>query len=321
MPRLLIIALLVLPISAWALEPEVQAAKNEGMRLWGISEWIEMQSYLEPAAEAGDVEAMYYLGEATRLLDRGLSLRAMAWYLQAAEQGDPYAMLRLFQGGACTAGDRCPEGFEDWHHAALAITQPQAEAGDPDAMLAMYHIQRMFEASRRAGEWLERAAEAGQPEAQTLLGRQILNGRGWYLTNSRRLGAAEEWLRQAAEQGYVPAMHQLSETLSHQYQYDEAWEWISQASEGGHLDARLWVAFCHLDPSYDPMCDSDRDISVGWGIALAVLEETGNETAEWVLEENSGVLMENKREEAEALARDWAYRTPPLSNFPPRFGY
>ncbi|MCE9661874.1 hypothetical protein LY622_00315 [Halomonas sp. M5N1S17] len=147
----LIIAFLVLSASSWALEPEVQAAKDEGMRLWGISEWIEMQPYLEPAAEAGDVEAMYYLGEASRLLDRGLSQAAMDWYLQAADHNDGYAMLRLFQGGACTAGDRCPDGHEDWHHAALAVAQPQAEAGDPDAMLAMFDIYRMFNEPRRAG--------------------------------------------------------------------------------------------------------------------------------------------------------------------------
>ncbi len=233
--------------TAWALDNEAQAAKEEGMRLWGIHQWIKMQPYLELSAEQGDVESMYYLGEATRLLDRGLSLRAMAWYLQAAEQGDPYAMLRLFQGGACTAGDRCPEGFEDWHHAALAIAQPQAEAGDPNAMLAMYHIQRMFEASRQAGEWLERAAEAGQPEAQTLLGRQILSGRGWYLTNGRRLGAAEEWFRQAAEQGYVPAMNRLSEALTNLGNHESAWQWLMRASEGGHINGRLGQGWCYLN--------------------------------------------------------------------------
>ncbi|MBW6393521.1 tetratricopeptide repeat protein [Billgrantia antri] len=317
----LLVAVLSLPIAAWALEPEAQAAKDEGMRLWGISEWIEMQPYLEPAAEAGDVEAMYYLGEATRLLDRGLSLRAMAWYLQAAEQGDPYAMLRLFQGGACTAGDRCPEGFEDWHHAALAITQPQAEAGDPDAMLAMYHIQRMFEASRQAGNWLERAAEAGQPEAQTLLGNQILDGRGWYLTNGRRLSAAEEWFRKAAEQEYVPGMVKLSEVLSNQERYEEAWPWTRHASRAGHLDSRLWEAFCSLDPEYDPICLVDQDIEKGWGLALSVIEETSNDTARWVLEENNDLLVDRRRRGAEQVAEEWIGREPPLSNFPPRFGY
>ncbi|WP_447043643.1 hypothetical protein [Vreelandella sp. H-I2] len=92
--------LLLWSINSWALPADIQAAKDEGMRLWGISEWIEMQTYLEQSAAAGDVKSMYYLGEATRLLSRGLTTEAMDWYLKAAEQGDPYAMLRLFQGGA-----------------------------------------------------------------------------------------------------------------------------------------------------------------------------------------------------------------------------
>ncbi|TVP45651.1 MAG: sel1 repeat family protein, partial [Halomonas sp.] len=57
---------------------------------------------------------------------------------------------------------------------------------------------------------LKRAAEAGLPEAQTLWGNEIMDGRGWYFTNSRRLEAAETWLRRAAEQDYAPGMVALT---------------------------------------------------------------------------------------------------------------
>lgn len=120
--KLLLLALLAFSINILALEPDTQAAKDEGMRLYGIGISAETIPYLEPAAEAGDVEAMYYLGEVHRLRNMGLTTEAMEWYLQAAEQGDVYAMLRLFQGGACTAGDECPEGYDDWHYAALDIS-------------------------------------------------------------------------------------------------------------------------------------------------------------------------------------------------------
>ncbi|GAA0565840.1 hypothetical protein GCM10008997_12740 [Halomonas salifodinae] len=323
MQRLLSIALLVLPISAWALEPETQAAKNEGMRLYNIGHSTAAMPYLRQAAEAGDVEAMYYMGEAERRQQMmGLTRAAMEWYLQAAAEGDAYSMLQLFRGGACTAGDRCPEGFEDWHHAALAITQPQAEAGDPDAMLAMYHIQRMFEASRRAGEWLERAAEAGQPEAQTLLGRQILNGRGWYLTNSRRLGAAEEWLRQAAEQGYVPGMVALTAVLEREGQYSELWSWGKRASLLGSRVSRVVHGECLIVPEREEYCREEADPIQGWAILYAVVEETSDNTAKYILEQLHSQLSREEQEEAEALAeREWIGREPPLSNFPPRFGY
>ncbi|WP_355662416.1 tetratricopeptide repeat protein [Halomonas salifodinae] len=323
MPRLLLIALLVLPISAWALEPEIQAAKDEGMRFYNIGHSTAAMPYLRQAAEAGDVDAMYYMGEAERRQQMmGLTRAAMEWYLKAAAEGDAYSMLQLFRGGACTAGDRCPEGFEDWHHAALAITQPQAEAGDPDAMLAMYHIQRMFEASRRAGEWLERAAEAGQPEAQTLLGRQILSGRGWYLTNSRRLGAAEAWFRQAAEQGYVPGMSGVASALIAQERYDEAWEWMQAASQAGHIDRRFGVGWCYLDPTWSDRCQNEQDKVKGWAIFHAMALETSNQSAIGNMRRNRDLLTDEEVTEAETLAeREWIGREPPLSNFPPRFGY
>lgn len=50
---------------AWALDEDAQAAKDEGMRLYGIRRADTAIPYLEQAAEAGDVEAMYYLVEAT----------------------------------------------------------------------------------------------------------------------------------------------------------------------------------------------------------------------------------------------------------------
>ncbi len=39
---------------ALALNEEAQAAKAEGMRLWGIHQWEKMQPPLEIAAEIGD---------------------------------------------------------------------------------------------------------------------------------------------------------------------------------------------------------------------------------------------------------------------------
>ncbi|PSJ20597.1 sel1 repeat family protein [Halomonas sp. ND22Bw] len=319
--------LMILPGIATALEPEVQAAKDEGMRLWGQHEWIRMQPYLKQAAEAGDVEAMYYLGEATRLLGRGLTEEAMGWYLQAAEQGDPYAMLRLFQGGACVAGDECPEDPEGWREQALAETLPKAEAGDTDAMLALYHIYRLMDDSGEGVEWLEKAAEAGNPEAQTRLGMNIRGGQGWYFLESRRLEAAEEWFRKAAEQGYVPAMTSLSDVLEKLDKHDQAWRWKVRASDNGHVDDRLTLGWCYINPeelnketSVD-VCSNKRDVMKGWAILTALKRGIGLRAAERVLEWNEDELNDRQKNEAEAMVDEWLNKQPPLSNFPPRFGY
>jgi len=148
---------------AWALDDEAQAAKEEGMRLYNSHQRSISTPYLEKAAEAGDAEAMYYLGEVSRLRHMGMNQADLDWYYQAAQHGEPYAMLRLFDGGACELGDICPENGDDWPQAALELTLPKAEAGDPEAMSILYDIYFYVEEpdEEKAMDWLLRAAEAG----------------------------------------------------------------------------------------------------------------------------------------------------------------
>lgn len=327
-------ALLMWSLNGWALPADIQAAKDEGMRLYGLGISVETIPYLEPAAKAGDMEAMYYLAEVHRLRHMGLTTEAMDWYLKAAEQGDPYAMLRLFQGGACIGGE-CPKGSDDWREAALDITLPKAEAGDPEAMLAMYYIYANLDASRltsvynllgiptRAGKWLKRAAEAGLPEAQTTWGSRIMGGRGWYFTKSRRLEAAESWFSRAAEQGYVPAMEQMDYVNREQQDFEESWRWRQQASNSGNIDSRLGVGWCYLDPGHDDeWCPNEQDKTKGWAILYAMSHELGGKGAEDIMDWNREELSADQKKEAEALAEaEWIGHQPPLSRFPHRFGF
>ncbi|BBI63357.1 tetratricopeptide repeat protein [Vreelandella sulfidaeris] len=327
-------------LNSWALPADIQAAKDEGMRLYNIGHSTAAMPYLRQAADAGDVEAMYYMGESERRQNMmGLTTEAMEWYLQAAEHGDPYSMLRLFSGGACIVGDRCPEGSDDWQEkgwreAALDITLPKAEAGDPEAMLAMYYIYANLDASRlntvynflgiptRAGKWLKRAAEAGLPEAQTRWGRHIMNGRGWYFTKSRRLAAAERWLRQAAEQDYAPAMNGLGGLLREQEAYSEAMRWYIAASEQGHLNGRMRLASCYIEQDQDPTCeDIEQDRVKGWAIYYAINQEANSSTSERSLSLRRDLLSEEERRLGEELAEEWLNKEPPLSNFPSRIGF
>ncbi|MBF57499.1 tetratricopeptide repeat protein [Vreelandella neptunia] len=330
---------LMWPLNSWALPADIQAAKDEGMRLYGLGISVETIPYLEPAAKAGDVEAMYYLAEVHRLRHMGLTTEAMEWYLKAAEQGDPYAMLRLFQGGACIVGDRCPEGSDDWQEkgwreAALEITLPKAEAGDPEAMLAMYYIYANLDASRltsvynflgiptRASKWLKRAAEAGLPEAQNTWGRRIMGGRGWYFTKSRRLEAAESWFSRAAEQGYVPAMEQMARVNRDQEEFEASWQWMEQASQHGNYDSRLGVGWCYLEPDRDERCQNELDKIKGWAILYSLDNEIEDSSSRSVMSWHHDELTESERQEAEALAEsEWIGRQPPISKFPRRFGF
>lgn len=263
-------SLLLMPLtlpSAWALNDEAQAAKEEGMRLYNTHQRSKSPPYLEIAAEAGEAEAMYYLGEVDRLRHMGLTQAALDWYHQAAQHGDPYAMLRLFDGGACELGNVCPENGDDWPQEALELTLPLAEAGDPEAMAALYYIYYYVEEpdEEEALTWLNRAAEAGNANAMNWLGKRARNDEDAYSSDTERLEAAEVWFRRAAEAGYAPGMNNLAVVLDHLEQYEEAWEWMFQASEAGHINGRQWVASCYIEPEAQGrnMCQVDKQPEKG----------------------------------------------------------
>ncbi len=324
----LLFCLLLLSMPAWGLDADVQSAKEEGMRLYNIHHSTAALPYLEQAAEGGDVEAMYYMGEAERRQRMGSMTRAaLNWYLKAADHGDPYAMLRLFQGGACVAGDHCPEGAEGWREKALAETLPKAENGDADAMLALYHIYSLLEDSGEGVEWLKKAAEAGSSEAQTRLSKNIINGQGWYFFGSSRQDAALEWLQLAAKKNYVPAIVELSEIFVEQGDFESAWKWGRLGGELGYVNLRNRVGWCYLNPeelekmSVEGLCPVEQDKVKGWAILRAVVEEVDDRDAKGILEDNQGTLTSDQMREAERLSDELVGRQPELSDFIPRFGY
>src|SRR5690554_3034930 len=147
---------------SYPLPPEIQAAKDEGMRLWGLQTPDSMDAsepLLELAAEYGDGDAMYFLGELQRRSSMGgFSTSAMEWYVQGARAGEVYSMLRLHQAGVCRTGSKilfpqyCAEDQVAWSIKAYEWALPRAEAGDADAMLILHIIV--------GGGWLRRAAEA-----------------------------------------------------------------------------------------------------------------------------------------------------------------
>ncbi|KFC51266.1 hypothetical protein DK37_19800 [Halomonas sp. SUBG004] len=310
---------------AWALDNEAQAAKDEGMRLYGIRKVDSAISYLEQAASAGDAEAMYYLGEANRrLVMGGMNQAALDWYYQAAQHDEPYAMLRLFDGGACELGDVCPEKGDDWPQAALELTLPKAEAGDPEAMFVLYDIYFYVEEpdEEKAMDWLLRAAEAGHVESMNLLGEIARNDEESYADETERLEAAEPWFRQAAEAGYAPAMNNLAITLSHLERYEEAWDWMNKASEAGHINGRQWLASCYIEPEAEgrQMCQTEEDPAKGWAIMLARNEEVPGTSSERALRVYHDSVTQEQREEGERMMDEWLNLEPPLSYFPEKFG-
>ncbi|MDR5860442.1 tetratricopeptide repeat protein [Halomonas eurihalina] len=194
-------------------------------------------------------------------------------------------------------------------------------------MVALNYVYRALDEDGEAEDWLEKAAEQGNLEAQTRLGKYILDGQGWYFLESRRLEAAEEWFRKAVEQGYVPAMSDLAGALEKKEKLEQAWEWTVKASEHGDVEERFGIGWCYLNPEElnaaagIDMCQNKQDVVLGWGILLAMVEEADNHSARSAMKRNKGEITPEEIEQAKEVAREWINKEPPLSNFPPRFGF
>ncbi|RLK46783.1 hypothetical protein DFR31_2489 [Alkalispirillum mobile] len=310
-------------LSTPILGAEEQQAKEEGMRLYGIRWRSVAIPHLEKAAEAGDVESMYTLGEIHRFMDRGMSREAIDWYHSAALGGDPHAMLRLERGMICELADICPEEHDTWVDKALEQELPKAKAGDTEAMIALRSIYAVLEQPDTAEQWLRKAAEAGNPHAQDWWARSIQNRSGELPPKLEDVKAAEPWFRKAAEQGYAPAMNNLVLNLIRQEKMQAAWNWVIKGSEHGHVRKRTTYGFCHLGTGelIDYCHPDEPDPVKGWAVLHAVYEETRNSTAESLLGRFQHLLTDEEIAQAEKLAEDWLNRDPPLSYFPPKYGF
>lgn len=172
--------------------------------------------------------------------------------------------------------------------AAMGLLLPLADQGDAVAQYTVGVIMdggfgNAEQQSNDAPKWFRRAADQGHPEAQTLLAKHYVEGRGvpqdfgearkLYLAAARKeirearfglaqlysqglggprdAGSAAALSHRAAEQGHRDAQHFLAGlyaagdgvTQSH----EESVRWFMRAAEQGHPDAQLSVAAAYRD--------------------------------------------------------------------------
>ena len=186
------------PASA-ELSSEQQAAKIQGITFYNQYKAVSATPFLTIAAEAGDHEAQYYLGESLRRKNHYMNPEARKWYEASAAQGDLYAMIQLGRSekDLCTFSDDCSPDQKmpiEWLNQAKHIAMPKAIQGDAEAMYVMYELTV-------DDEWLEKSAVAGNAFAQYWMGVGYQQGEGFFLPWKRR-EAVEKWFKASAEGGY-----------------------------------------------------------------------------------------------------------------------
>ncbi len=321
------VSFLVACLLMWALvghaeelTPEQQAAKEHGIALYNQYKALSATPFLETAAEAGDPEAQFYLGEALRRSNRFITPESQQWLEAAANQGYVWAMIRLVRSGGnlCAVVSQCPQGSKtakEWLQQAYDVTLPLGERGDPEALYQLFKITG-------DPEWRTKAAEAGHAEAQYWHAAFTKEGFGFYWWPGSRKQEVEKWFKASAEGGYPVAMEQYAGLLldkgdSKGYHY-----WIEKAAKRSHASSLFSYALIFIERFQEH--GKEDDLIKGYGLISLLLELDGGgslnkSVAEWELARiaKETKITPEQIEQAQASAAEWKASHPlPLSFFP-----
>ena len=94
--------------------------------------------------------------------------------------------------------------------------------------------------------WLRPAAEAGEPEAQALLGRVYLHGIGRRFVKPNP-AEAKKWLTAAAEQGFAQAQYDLATFYFDAGDSETGMHWLQQAAAQNQTEALTMLSHRYRD--------------------------------------------------------------------------
>ncbi|MFI8648063.1 tetratricopeptide repeat protein [Pseudomonas iridis] len=295
-----------------------KTAKDSGIALFRQSDWYDSQPPLNIAAEAGDSEAQYYLGEAIRLSNRYTTAEAQKWYEAAAEQGSLYAMLRLSnEEDLCGAMGTCSgKTAAEWREQVLEKAGERAEKGDTEAMTVLFTAGQGL-------SWLEKASEAGDSYAQQLLASVYKSGGGWFFIPGSREKAIARWFKSSSEGGNPRGMFFYANYLfDNNGDMKEIAHWIRQAAESGHIDSVSTYAGKLSRPNNELGVEFNLKEAYGFNLLLSRIKSgTAPRDAKRNIPELEKRMTPEEIKEGIEFAKTWKESHPPLSYFDPIYGY
>src|SRR5690554_3317916 len=158
--RWLIFVLVSFTVQAQSDDRCAEELFREGYVLYQQHSAARSLAKFKEAAQLGHVEAAYYAGNIIRQKYTYITRESEQYYLQAAEGGDVYAMLRLGQKeSVCGTLRDCDYDQDAWVEKALKTALSRAEAGDSDAMMQLYSVHWRKGNRSEAFDWAKKAAE------------------------------------------------------------------------------------------------------------------------------------------------------------------
>jgi uncharacterized protein len=319
-----IFTLFIVCNSAWAqLTPEQEEARSQGLFFLNMIKSAKASPFLEISAEAGDTESQYYLAEILRRNQKVITPRSQELYEAAAEKGDIYSMMRLSDKGddLCHIMENCPPDIktpQEWLESARSLAKERAAQGDGEAMQQLFLMTSHF-------DWLIKAAESGFPEAQEWLGSLYKEGVGTFLIPGNRKKEIEKWYKASAEGGYPPGMNSYADFLNARGDRQGFAYWIETSAKAGDFgamsDYAAWAAHMPDEVGY-PL-----DLVKAYGLTLLMAEaDPGRGPSSpgyggQVLPKVAAKMTPEQIEAGKAYAKEWAKTHPPLSRFPPKYGF
>ena len=196
----------------------------------------------KPAPE-DSAAAMYERGRTAD--ETGNHIEALSWYLKAADAGDAQAMYNVGNHYAMAIG------VERDYREALRWYTKSADAGFPSAMTAIgsmyeqgYGVEKE---GREALTWYQKAADAGDATAMNNIGILYADGK----LVGQDISAATEWLRKAADNGSAAGARNLGLIYYLGYgveqDYAQALTWFRKAADAGDAAAMHGIGDMYLN--------------------------------------------------------------------------
>ena len=199
---------------------------------------VEVVAWYRQAADQGDASAQYLLGF---MYYNGYGVpqdyaEAATRYRQAADQGITFAQRSL--GDMYFYGNGVPRNYAEaatWYRQAAdqGVAFAQRSLGD----MYYYGLGVPWNYAEAAA-WYRQAADQGNADAQSSLGFMYYDGKGV----PQDYAIAETWYRRAADQGDALAQRSLGDIYYYAkgvpWDYAEAAAWYRQAADQGNADAQ-----------------------------------------------------------------------------------
>ena len=192
------------------------------------------------AAEAGNVDAMYYVGRSYFYPDEGVTRdddKAIEWYRKAMANGSTQAICGLSH--AYKIGQGVPKDNDEAIKLSWTAVEKEEACGMQQIGSAFMLGTSFKKDMSEALKWLKKAAAKGAPGAMLIIGNLYFGGNG---VSKDTTEAVNWWTRGAAKGNsqsmFMLGLHYNKKVAGVDRNIKEAEKWFKLAAKKGHKRAK-----------------------------------------------------------------------------------